>query len=482
MDKSEEIGCNGKILIKKEPFSRARPHEVIIELRKSIKENRLFQRRSFIDEDLSSPLEEDNTQSLVELSMDEIVIAIHSENEEYQFLGMQQARKKISHKGAAPIDLMIGYGIVPISIRFLQNTKNTALQLEAAWLLTNIAAGSVEQTRYVIDQNAVPNLIALLPTESFEVAKQVVWALANIAANGNEERDIVIQHNVIDKILPLMGDDMPISFPRTIVWLISILCEDPLPPFEQVKRMLPVLSQLLIGEESKVQSKACWILANVVKSDNLIQAVLDTDAVPRLVYLLDTCSNSRVIVSALRCIGNIVSGTDRQTDAVIDCGVLPTLGKLLQHSHHIIVKEAAWILSNITCGTREQMSAVLDSGIFHQIRHVLDKGGANAQKEAAWAVTNATSSGTADQIVEMFREYKLMKPFLDLLAATDPNTIQVVLGGISNLFGVCLKLGGIENLCVMIDDLGGFEKLHALERHENEQVRNKTNAFMDKYF
>jgi len=97
-------------------------------------------------------------------------------------------------------------------------------------------------------------------------------------------------------------------------------------------------------------------------------------------------------------------------------------------------------------------------------------------------VTNATTTGTAVQIVDMFNEYKLMKPFLDLLAATDPITIQVVLEGLSRLFGVCVKLGGTENLCVMIDDLGGFEKLHALQRHENEQVRNKTNAFMDKYF
>lgn len=83
----------------------------------------MFQRRNVIDIDLSSTLEEDKAQSLVVLSMDEIVVAIHSDNEEYQFVGIQQARKKISHKGAAPIDLIIGYGIVPISIRFLQNTN-----------------------------------------------------------------------------------------------------------------------------------------------------------------------------------------------------------------------------------------------------------------------------------------------------------------------------------------------------------------------
>jgi len=54
--------------------------------------------------------------------VDEIVAAMNSEDQERQFLGMQSARKMLSRERNPPIDLMIGHGIVPICIRFLQNT------------------------------------------------------------------------------------------------------------------------------------------------------------------------------------------------------------------------------------------------------------------------------------------------------------------------------------------------------------------------
>ncbi|KAH8389199.1 hypothetical protein KR009_005090, partial [Drosophila setifemur] len=102
-----------------------------------------------------------NDQSPVQLSVDETVAAMNSEDQERQFLGMQTARKMLSREHDPPIDLMIGHGIVPVCICFLQNTTNTPLQFEAAWALNNIASGTSDQTRCVIEHNAVPHFVAL---------------------------------------------------------------------------------------------------------------------------------------------------------------------------------------------------------------------------------------------------------------------------------------------------------------------------------
>ncbi|XP_011188423.1 importin subunit alpha [Zeugodacus cucurbitae] len=464
--------------------SRMRRHEVTVELRKSKKEDQLFKRRNINDEDIVSPLKESNNQSPAQMSIDEMVASMNSQDVERQFLGMQSARKMLSRERNPPIDLMIGHGIVPICIRFLQNHENPLLQFEAAWALTNIASGTSEQTRCVIEQNAVPHFVALLKSKSINLAEQAVWALGNIAGDGAAARDIVIQHNVVDGILGLINCETPLSFLRNIVWLMSNLCrnKNPSPPFEEIKRLLPVLSRLLLGEDTQVLADACWALSYVTDDENLkIQAVVDTGAVGHLVKLLGTEEPS-IIVPALRSVGNIVTGTDQQTDAVIAAGGLPRLGGLLQHPKCNIVKEAAWTVSNITAGNPKQIQAVINAGIFTPIRLVLEKGDFKSQKEAAWAVTNTTTSGTPEQIIDLIEKYQILKPFCDLLDAKDPRTIKVVLMGLGNLFVLAEKLGGTENLCLMVEEMGGLDKLEKLQEHENEEIYKKAFALVDTYF
>lgn len=66
---------------------------------------------------------------------------------------------------------------------------------------------------------------------------------------------------------------------------------------------------------------------------------------------------------ALRSIGNIVTGTDDQTQAVLDAGALAMFGNLLRHPKSNIQKESAWTLSNITAGKDTQIQEVINAGL-----------------------------------------------------------------------------------------------------------------------
>jgi len=63
--------------------------------------------------------------------------------------------------------------------------------------------------------------------------------------------------------------------------------------------------------------------------------------------------------AALRAVGNIVTGTDEQTQVVLNCGALNFFTALLNHRKDKINKEAVWFLSNITAGNQRQVQVFL---------------------------------------------------------------------------------------------------------------------------
>uniref|UniRef100_A0A3B3ZC03 Importin subunit alpha n=1 Tax=Periophthalmus magnuspinnatus TaxID=409849 RepID=A0A3B3ZC03_9GOBI len=429
---------------------RRRRAEVSVELRKAKKDEQILKRRNVespVDEHVE---EQDSNGQTTQWSVEKILEGMHSESLPYQLQATQAARKLISRGKNPPIDSIIEAGLIPRFVYFLSLSECAPIQFEAAWALTNIASGTSEQTKAVVEGGAITAFINLVSSPHPHISEQAIWALGNIAGSLSSFHVFLIV--------------LFTAYLRNLTWTLSNLCrnKDPAPPLEAVVQLLPGLLHLLHSTDKEVLADTCWAVSYLTDGSNeRIELVVRAGLVPHLVRLLAYTVYPKLYV--------------------LNAGALALFPQLLRHPRHNIQKEAAWTVSNITAGKHSQIQEVIDAGLIPILVEILRHGEYKTQKEAVWAITNFTSGGTVEQVGYLVNCH-VLPSLVRLLSTKESKIILIILDAICKILQMAAKTGESDKLYLMFEEVGGLEKLEALQYHDNEAVYKSSLDIINRFF
>ena len=387
-------------------------------------------------------------------------------------------RKILSVEHNPPVKEILASGVLPAFVQMLQLNDKPKVQFEAAWALTNIA--STDETKAVVDGGAVPYFVQLLSSQDADIREQCAWCLGNIAGDSPALRDMVLEAGAMAPLLLNITQPANKSLFENCVWTLSNFCRGkPQPNLCRVSPAVPVLGQVLRGDNDTAKVDALWALSYISDGDDdRIQSVVGSGLLDVLIEMLGSDEPS-IVTPALRTVGNIVSGNDDQTQAVLNAGLMSRMVALLHNPRRMIRKEACWVLSNIAAGTPEQISMVLKMGGMEQVCLMAKSAEWEVRKEAIWVVSNIVTGGTDNHIMSAV-ETGAIDAVCSILDINDTKMLLLALEAVECILKLGAKLN--KDYASFVDECDGLTKIEGLQEHESDEVYNKAINIIESFF
>jgi hypothetical protein len=337
----------------------------------------------------------------------------------------------------------------------------------------------------------VPPLVDLLVSSSATVRDQAIWCLGNVAGDGAELRDALLQTpNALENLIRNVEYPESETLLRNALWALANCCRGkPAPETALVAPLIPVLVRALCeAEDEQMLSDSAWGLSYLTDGDDdRVDMILAHEGVAeRLVALLEHDS-AHVALPALRVIGNIVTGADRQTERCMRAGILPRLVRLIQGSRRHMRREACWAASNIAAGSKDQIAALIATpGMVPALLQQMATGEWAVRKEAAWAVSNLATQARPDDVRHVVAAGAI-GPICSLLSVDDTRILHIMLETTEAIFKLAQDndthgvYPGLQDYVRSFDEHEGLRLIETLQDHADARIYERAQRLITEF-
>ncbi|ELU07006.1 hypothetical protein CAPTEDRAFT_224969 [Capitella teleta] len=417
--------------------------------------------------------EEDITVEEVQQMAALIVAKTGDKKEQLRFL------KRSFTQGTALIDAFLSVDNAMAALVGILTRSDSDLQLDAAWCLTNIAAG-LETHESTVLTHAGPYLVTYLSSGNPPLQDQCAWAIGNIAGGDTKHRDILRDQGAIQALINLLQSSTK-NVVKSAAFALSNIAKDK----EKCKTLvdegvLPALvTHLKVSEDNMdVLAECAWVLTYIGATGEHEAALISGGILSALADIaVDVVAkdkdNFNVLTPVLRCLGNICSRPDdAPLKACENKQLMPTVAKLLDSTHRHIRKETLWALSNLT-GHAEVCKLALEANLVKPLIEMLHST-QDIKHEVAYTMCNLAYHST--DICQHLLDSGALPAMVPLLKSTDTDTVHLALSFTD------MVLRDTENGRQAFEEAQGLTFLEALEYHQNDTLRLQTNEILDNYF
>lgn len=157
------------------------------------------------------------------------------------------------------------------------------------------------------------------------------------------------------------------------------------------KRLPDVIRYIQWPNDKDELDDACRSLDYMLKRYNRQQLSIPESVMSKVPYLIRYLTHSyrHVQRSSRGVLNTIASGSDEETQALLDANILDVLSRFLNDSYKCA--NACTTISKLTAGNARQIGQVMESGVMKKLIHIINSFDYDIPKwrEAAWAVANA---------------------------------------------------------------------------------------------